>query len=207
MKKFLFALLISLSALAAATIHMAATKGDLQTLKKEIDSGVDINLQNKKYAQTALDLAVYHERFDAVEYLLDKGADTNVRMKNGQSALFTAAYMGKNRMITSLLQHGAVVNIEDNAGDTPLHRAAEGGHPAAIRLLIEHGAKVNAANKNRSTPLHIAAEFNNEEAVWALLKGGASNTVVDNEGLKASDVAEEEENGRIAKIIDKYAKK
>jgi hypothetical protein len=207
MKKFLFTLFISLSTLAAATIHMAATKGDLQALQAEIDAGVDINLQNKKYGQTALALAVYNEHFDVVEYLLNKGAETNVRMKNGQSALFIAAYMGKNKMIISLLQHGAIINIEDNVGDTPLHKAAEGGRSAAIKLLIEYGAKVNVINKTKSTPLHLAAKFNNEDAVWTLLKSGASDSFVNDEGLKASDVANEEENERIATIIEKYAKK
>jgi uncharacterized protein len=73
--------------------------------------------------------------------------------------------------------------------------------------LIEHGAKVNVINKSKSTPLHLAAKFNNEDAVWSLPKEGASDSFVNEEGMKASDVAEEEENGRIAKIIEKYAQK
>jgi len=207
MRRILFALIILVMSAVAAPIHNAAEKGDLKAVQKEIDSGVDINLQNKKYGQTPLVLAVYNEHLVVVEYLLGKNAQTNVKMKNGQTALFIAAYMGKNKMIMSLLQHGAVVNIEDDDGDTPLHRAAEGGSASAVSLLLEYGAKVNALNKRKSTPLLTAAKYNNEDAVWALIKGGASNSFVNDEGMKASDVAEEEDNGRIVKIIEKYAKK
>lgn len=206
MRKTVLAFFISISAVMAAPIHTTAENGDIAALKKELGSGVDINLQNEKFGQTPLVLAVYNEHYEMVEFLLSNGADANIKMSNGQTAIFIAAYLGENKTILTLLRHGALLNLSDKEGNTPLHRAAEGGSASAVALLLQNGAKVDALNKHRSTPLHRAAQYNNEDAVWSLVKGGASNTIVNDEEMRPSDVADEEDYGRIAKIIEKYAK-
>ncbi len=73
--------------------------------------------------------------------------------------------------------------------------------------MLEHGAKINSVDKHNATPLYYAAQLDNEDVVWALVKEGASNKYVSDEEMTASEVADEEDYGRIVKIIEKYAKK
>lgn len=59
-----------------------------------------------------------------VEYLLDKGADVDMRGENGETLLMWAAHKGYIQTVTFLLQYGADINARDNHGNTPLMYAA-----------------------------------------------------------------------------------
>lgn len=49
---------------------------------------------------------------EAVQFLLDRGADANGKITRGQTALFASAYKGHIEIAKSLLSRGADVNAE-----------------------------------------------------------------------------------------------
>jgi len=100
-----------------------------------------------------LHYAVIHCSDEAVEVLLDLGADPSA-VAGGQTPLLLAA--GKKESYhkaQALLLHGADVNRIGPGKDTPLHSAAFWEHKDTVQLLLDHGAEVNARDERGYTPL------------------------------------------------------
>ncbi|XP_040493806.1 ankyrin repeat domain-containing protein 60 [Ursus maritimus] len=71
-------------------------------------------------AFVALYIASHRGHSDAVQYLLEHGANCLSRTPMGRTALHVAAAMGRLDCITHLLNHGASVNEKDARGETPM---------------------------------------------------------------------------------------
>lgn len=104
--------------------------------------------------------ATKDDNFSEVRFLLDSGADVNLRDSDGRAPLHWAANRGGIGLVKLLLEHGADVNARDNDKLTPLHAAARKDRREAAKLLIKRGADVNAKNKAGKTPLATAKELN-----------------------------------------------
>ena len=113
---------------------------------------------------------------EAVQSLLEDGADPNAARGDGLTALHLAAQAGNLEISELLLGAGADVAATSRLGGyTPLHLAAEGGRASVVRALIDAGADPAAVTTaSGSTPLHLAAKaLNGESAVRVLLEHGA----------------------------------
>ncbi|OQR86166.1 hypothetical protein ACHHYP_10879 [Achlya hypogyna] len=130
--------------------------------------------QSRKFIDRTLLEASGEGNVDRVNQLLDDGANTNHRNKNGQTSLHLAVSSGRDDIATLLLEAHADVAARDENGLEPLHVAAGNGHVEAARVLMKAGAKVNARCVNGSTPLHWAAGYGRPEMV-ALLLGAEAN--------------------------------
>jgi ankyrin repeat protein len=72
---------------------------------------------------------------DIVLYLLEKGADPNVRENSGYTPLHIAAQNGDVDIIRALLFNGADLQAIGEDGKKPLDMAIERDHKEAILLL------------------------------------------------------------------------
>lgn len=128
---------------------------------------------------TALGLACFFGSQEAVEVLLEKGADPNAVSKNQMrvTPLHSAvAHRDGPRaleMTRALVAHRAEVNVAQEGGWTPLHQAAAHGQTEIVRLLLEQGADTQALSADGRTPLQMAQEGGHEPAA-ELLRGRAS---------------------------------
>ena len=68
------------------------------------------------------------ETLDAVQFVLDVGADVNATNAVGRSALHGAAHIRSDAAVQLLFEHGATVEVADQRGITPLMIAEGGGH-------------------------------------------------------------------------------
>lgn len=124
-----------------------ANSGDdaVGVAKVLVSAGTDVNAKNI-LGQTALIGASLRGTPKLVEFLIEKGADVNVReFSNGHTPLHLAVGNCNIKVVEMLLAAGADVNARDNSGDTPLalsNRFEQTDDRREIaKLLAEHGAK------------------------------------------------------------------
>ena len=68
------------------------------------------------------------DTLDAVQFVLDLGAEVNATNLVGRSALHGAAHIRSDPAVQLLVDHGATVDVSDQRGITPLMIAEGGGH-------------------------------------------------------------------------------
>jgi serine/threonine-protein phosphatase 6 regulatory ankyrin repeat subunit B len=169
----------------------ASAKGDLETVKKLLKEGADVNFTDM-HGRTALIEAAWSGNSAIAEFLIKKGADVNACDSAGYTALMRASEEGHLPVVRALIKNGADVNARGKVrGTTSLMLAAENGHKKIIELLINNGANVNAIDQYEETALARAYRTNQIEAAKLIeSKGGrgkperSSFVAISNEELK-----------------------
>ena len=163
-------------------LFITATNGDVYTLKRLLDSGVDPNCYYADTGNTPLHRAAKAGHADAVAVLLEAGADPNVRNNKIITPLHYATEAGVNQAIFALLSVGADPNVPDINGNSALHQAVKQSNAEAVQALLASGSSLNAQNKNGQTPLHISARYGRAEHMEILLDYGADLSLTDRDG-------------------------
>ena len=154
-----------------------------------LNHGADINApMNGKY--TALMMACRSQHVRLVKFLLQQGANVQVKDKDGKTALHFACELtftwtpASCDLLNCLTENGADINALRKDNRTPLMVASSCGGVDQITFLIKRGANVHLQDKNGDTALHHAAHnMNNSlEIVCALTAAGASQ-MCNNQGL------------------------
>jgi ankyrin repeat protein len=109
-----------------AEIIEATIDKDAKEVKKLIDSGADVNVQDK-YGWTALHFAAQNRDVEIGRMLLENGATVDVRESYGNTALSNAVFSSKGDgdMINLLLEYGAGKNQKNNYDVSPYELAHE----------------------------------------------------------------------------------
>ena len=173
----------------AERLFRAAHIGDVESLRALIESGVDVKVR-QHIEGTALQEAVKwkgderhgvpEERHaEAIELLLENGADPNIADYRGLTPLHCAALKADKFLVRRLLDVGADPNSSKiNAcgwGDAPLHEACtlkKKESAACVQMLIQAGARVNERCGIGYTPFSLAME-RTPRLVKLLLRAGA----------------------------------
>jgi len=168
-------------------LTFAAREGDVESARKLLDAGADIN-QVTEYGWTPLLTAVNNRNYRLAMMLLDRGADPNRANKGGWTPLYLAV---DNRnieggdypvpkpdldhldLIKALLAKGANPNakVKDNTltrtiftmqwffedGATPFIRASQSSDVALMKVLLEKGADPKAVTANGDSALTASA--------------------------------------------------
>ena len=185
----------------SAELVRASLQGDLATVRKLVESGIDVNGTDEHGMGPLLAFTPA-----VVTYLLSNGADPNrQRNESGAPVLVGIAYLHNVECVRLLLAGGADPNkAAERTGETPLHSAlarsgedvSEMDRHAVVKLLIEHGADPNRrtipgvptlafwrdVRTRGETPLHRAAAYAPEETVELLLEARADKTIRDANG-------------------------
>ena len=114
-----------------------------------------------------LENAVYMEKKDVVQVLLQLGANPNTELANkkssGWTALHYAATTTNSEIINQLLKHKANVSAKGKLNNTPLHIAAIHGNTDTVQMLLEAGADPKLKNSKGLTPIDLAQQNGNTE--------------------------------------------
>ena len=158
--------------------------------------------------------------------LIAHGADVNARItapivdgfrgfwtQNGATPILVAAKGADAEMMRLLAEHGADISLANERGTTSVMAASgvemfnpnedSGTNPEALDALevaLELGADVNAANNDGDTPLHGAAWRGANDIILRLVAEGAELHVENKRGFTPLQIANGEEEGRVANI-------
>ena len=170
-----------------SNLHRAILKlehGDLnQQIKtyKSMINDIDVN------GYTALIWASRRGDQDAINILVEAGADVNIQNNSGFSALHYAAEFCTLESVKVLLKAGSDIHQVGQWGDSVLHCAARS--MLTVERIISHlvgvGADPNAINFTGESSLPFCTFSKNAEAAKALLDNGADINRLDNDGDSA----------------------
>lgn len=144
----------------ANNVWEAVFIGDINVVKQAITDGTDVNAKNPQFGDPLLNTAALMGHTEILTFLLDKGADVNVRNKDGNTALHLAAFLGRVDAVELLLKHGIDANVQNNDGGSAMDSAKvdwattqmilsmiriemdeaelKAGRAAVIKLLSQH---------------------------------------------------------------------
>jgi ankyrin repeat protein len=138
----------------------------------------------------------------ALDALLRRHADADVRDSCHWTPLMKAALNGHRDAVRHLLDAGAAVDAEDKGGYTALMLAASNNHPEVVEMLLDHGAMIDAQERTQGfTALIWAAQRGHLDTVALLLRHGADVTLPDFEGKTAADRALEEGRTEVHQLL------
>ncbi|KAG4284525.1 hypothetical protein FPRO06_08904 [Fusarium proliferatum] len=111
-----------------------------KALRMLVDHAADVNLASDDM-WTPLQYAVIRKQYNAVEMLLETGADPNIAYKDNEAPICSA--LEQSKIARLLLDKGANPNVSFSRGFTPLTYAACFGHQDAVEVLLDYGATVD----------------------------------------------------------------
>ena len=186
-----------LSNLNANILHAAAESKTISGLDGALDiwrrfpQQLNINQANR-WAETPLHVAAWGS-LNAVQKLLEAGADRNARQEDDQVPLHCAGLSGHcpvRRKIVALLcggETGSHINAQDVDGRPPLFDFLD--DPICIQILIEHGARLDLLDNTGRSAFHHACIQDESNALKTLLwnspPGSVLVTVKDHDGNTA----------------------
>ena len=141
-----------------APLTQAAVRNDVAALRQLLDNGHKADEGGDSW--TALIWASRSGSIDAINLLLDSGADVNLPGSTGDdwdaTPLQHAILQRQPAAVRLLLDRGADLNRGAGPGLTPLLLAAGDTDPSMITLLLAHGADPTVEDENGETPLSRA---------------------------------------------------
>jgi ankyrin repeat protein len=145
---------------AALDVFDAAAAGRVETLRALLAHDAALANAYSADGYTALSLASFFGRDEAVRALLAAGSDVNAAARNKQKVtpLHGAVAGPKPEIAMLLLEAGADPNVLQEGDFTPLHEVAAKGNAAVAEALVRAGASVTVRSGLGKTPVDLARE-------------------------------------------------
>ncbi len=168
------------------TIVGAVREGDIEAIKQHIAEGAEVN--ELFFEMPPLTWAVTTGQTEAVELLLQHGADINGRNRDGNTALHLAVFLGHAETAELLLNNGADVIAKNDDGATPVDLLAVPWEmtrfmAGALGIELER-EQVEAGKAKIREMLSANPKFGfegegtfSEKAVWEAISTGNLNVV------------------------------
>jgi len=120
--------------------HDLIARNEIDGLRQALLADPDLTEARDRLEKTPLHTAVSYKRMDAIEALLDAGANLDAADVTGMTPLHVAAMLGRREELQRLLDAGGAPTQTDAFGDTPTHTAAVFGAGGSIQVLHRTGA-------------------------------------------------------------------
>ncbi len=174
-------------------LFTAAYQSDTELIRLLLEGKADPNklctrtekLPTKNYEWTFSPLHICIEKgnLEAVQALVEAGADVNCKYKHGKTPLMQALIHNQPRVVQYLLnvaqEKHLDLSIADRDGHTALFSTCMCDNAAEFTLrLIELGCDVNHQSSSGETPLCVAVEMGCPTVTLALLYNGADPNVL-----------------------------
>ncbi|WP_444895390.1 ankyrin repeat domain-containing protein [Microbulbifer sp. SSSA005] len=117
----------------------AARIGDTEVLREFSQAGFPLDVRSPK-GYTALMIATYNGNGEAVDYLLQRGADACAQDRRGNTALMAAIFRGEFALARTLLKQDCDSQQVNKAGHSAEDFAEVFGRDQIVRLLQQQRA-------------------------------------------------------------------
>lgn len=193
------------------SLFAACTSGDLDTIRRLLDAGIDPNLCDPDSGSTPLHAAAAtRDGLAVVQLLVARGAALDLQDDRGETPLSVAARLqGTHEIVRALLAAGAAPDLPDDDARTPLMHAAIAGRAKAVAALLDAGAEPDLRDARGITALMYAARdpgWRHDEVAARLRAAGASEQGVAPhplmDAVKRGDAAEVERLARERADVD-----
>ena len=149
----------------------AAQNGDLNEVKRLFALNPSIINEKDREKDTALMKACRDcNAVNVVAFLLENGANINVRDTIDQTPIIIASQNGCTDIVIMLLDTGADIHHRNDQGENALISAAQEGHIDVVKVLLEAGADINQSNSDGETPLELAIRLRQKKELIELLR-------------------------------------
>ena len=167
--------------------HWGCSKENLQAM---IDHGADVNATNKK-SITPLMHACENGDVDAINILLDAGADPNIADEDGYTSLHDAVEgFCSTESLRAIIDHGADVNAINKNSVTAIMIACYKGNTDAISILLNAGADLNMTDGNGATCIHhVVGEGFTKAMLETVINHGADVNATNKNNVTALMIA------------------
>ena len=136
-----------------------------------------LNTRDPSTGETALHISVKAHQNNWVGFLLNKGANTEVRDREGNTAIHDAALFGDVTAMNYLIGSNARVNATNNRGETALILAVQRRAADLVRVLMDAGADPNITDSVAGkSALDYAKEDSRSAAIVKLLQNAKPQT-------------------------------
>lgn len=151
------------------------------------------------------DLIKNNDNDKAKAILIEHGVDAHDQ--NKRTAIISSAYYNNLELLKWLIDNRASVNAQDKNGESALHIAAQQCNLPLVQLLINVGADINLQDcygRNiLMSMLLIGIDNPDIEVIEYLLKNNANPYSVNNYGISAYDVMNDEQRAVTHSLIGK----
>lgn len=138
-----------------------------------------------------------HSKAEVVEWLLNKGANPELKDKLGHTLLINAFKRGFSKIVETLLKHGADPEAKNILGDTLMISAFNDRNLKLMDLLLQCGAK-----KDILELLVTAIKNDDFDIVNLLLKYGADINQKYKNGLTSVLIAEQNNKSMVNLLLE-----
>ncbi len=185
-------------------LHNAAETGDVSKLRNLISIGVNIENKNAK-GDTALEVAVICENWNAARLLIEAGAD-HILEDQSHNILDDPISTGNLDFVKFLIDLG--VDVAGVGGRRPpIFWAVQENHIDVAIYLLESGVDPNSiddSDSNLRSILIDAAGEGSFELVEKLLTLGADANYRDQQGVSAVELARAWEHADVVSLLEGY---
>jgi len=177
----------------------ASNNGNTETVKLLVEYKVDTNARDGG-GLTALMSSCLKDHTEIVKILLEANTEPNAEDADGRTALFYALESDPTEIVKQQLERGE----KSNPAQTLDMNSAK---ISIMEMLLNKNARVNSVDKERNTPLILAVKKGNSAAVRLLLSRGAKIEMKNDTGLNVLEIAADENQLEIERILMEHLAK
>ena len=144
-----------------------------QLIRDLVSAGADIDIKTGDFSNTVLVDAVISGKLEFAQFLINLGANINIKSPKGNSPLLKCFlfFSHPHAGVKFLVQSGADVNQTNNRGETPLMLAASESYPKVeeiTQFLLQANSDITLCNNNGRTALDLAKYYELHKVVEIL---------------------------------------
>ncbi len=176
-------LMIAVAVLALASPAAAQFSDSYNFLKavkdKDVNAAIEladkpgttvVNTRDGSTGEAAIHIVTRRGDLGWLGLLYQKGANLNLKDRDGNTPLILAAVTRWSDGISTLIRLKAQVNAQNRLGETALLKAVQGRDLALVKLLIEAGANPDIADNSGTSARSVAESDPRAASIAKLFK-------------------------------------